>query len=372
MAYIMIVEGGKHRMVRQVGYREEKGEATLQDLVEKHPDLLPLPGVESGDLAILTVHREFKATDLLCVDSGGGITIVECKLSDNQTMREIVAQLLGYASILWKSTYSELNQRVSEYLKQDVAEAMLHACREKGIVGEDEDEEEWKEDFRIKLINTLETGDFNLAIVADEVPHDIRGVADYLSSLYSMQVYPVEIRYFPSDKDLEVMVPHLIEFGKRSSTPPSTQRAARDKQSFLKVCEQEVKAVAESIIGFLETLELEGRGFIEYGGSVVGTAKFYAPNRKRIFSLYSNGEIWMILRPEIGVAEAVLQEYISKLNEISIFRYSPKKDIGERKSQAGVDSLRAGEIDRFHETITWILSKVGEGVPDRGKDSVGD
>ncbi len=372
MAYIMIVEGGKHRMVRQVGYREEKGEATLQDLVEKHPDLLPLPGVESGDLAILTVHREFKATDLLCVDSGGGITIVECKLSDNQTMREIVAQLLGYASILWKSTYSELNQRVGEYLKQDVAEAMLHICREKGIVGEDEDEEEWKEDFRIKLINTLETGNFNLAIVADEVPHDIRGVADYLSSLYSMPVYPVEIRYFPSDKDFEVMVPHLIEFGKRSSTPPPTQRAAWDKQSFLALCEQEVKAVAESIIGFLETLESEGRGFIEYDGTVVGTARFYAPNRKRIFTLVSNGEIWMVLRPDIGVTKALLQEYISKLNDIPIFLYSPTKDIGERKSQANVDKLGTGEVEKFHETIAWILSKIGEGKSHHGKDSFED
>jgi len=241
-------------MVRQVGYREEKGEATLQDLVEKHPDLLPLPGVESGDLAILTVHREFKATDLLCVDSNGGITIVECKLSDNQTMREIVAQLLDYASILWKSTYQELNQRASEYLKQDVAEAMLQLCREKDIVGEDEDEEEWKDDFRNRLINTLETGAFTLVIVADEVPHDIRRAAEYLS-LYSMPVYPVEIRYFPSDKDLEVMVPHLIEFGKRSSTPPSTRRGPIDKQSFLELCEEEVKAIAESIIDFLEIYE---------------------------------------------------------------------------------------------------------------------
>lgn len=372
MAYIMIVEGGKHRMVRQVGYREEKGEETLQDLVEKHPDLLPLPGVESGDLAILTVHREFKATDLLCVDSNGGITIVECKLSDNQTMREIVAQLLDYASILWKSTYQELNQRASEYLKQDVAEAMLQLCREKGIVGEDEDEEEWKDDFRNRLINTLETGAFTLVIVADEVPHDIRRAAEYLS-LYSMPVYPVEIRYFPSDKDLEVMVPHLIEFGKRSSTPPSTRRGPIDKQSFLELCEEEVKAIAESIIDFLETLESEGRGFIEYGGRVGGTAKFYAPNRKRIFSLVINGEIWMILRPKIGVAEAVLQEYISKLNEISIFRYYPRKDIGfERKSQAGVDKLGKGEIDKFHETIAWILSKISAGASHRGKDSVGD
>jgi len=97
------------------------------------------------------------------------------------------------------------------------------------------------------------------------------------------------------------------------------------------------------------------------------------PNRKRIFSLVINGEIWMILRPKIGVAEAVLQEYISKLNEISIFRYSPRKDIGfERKSQAGVDKLGKGEIDKFHETIAWILSKISAGASHRGKDSVGD
>lgn len=183
MPYILVVEEGRSRLVKEKKYKTEKGEATLQDLVEKYPHLLPLPGVEAGDIVILTVQREYRATDLLCVDSDGGVIIVECKLRENQTMREVIAQLLDYASTLWKVTYAEFNEHVKSYLDGDIAERVLERRREKGLL-EDEDEEEWKEDFRNKLINNLQTGAFRLVVVADRIPEDIRNVVEYLSSLY--------------------------------------------------------------------------------------------------------------------------------------------------------------------------------------------
>ena len=80
------------------GYVDEDA---LQALLAAHPDLLP--GV-TGDPAVC---REFQSgvgpADLVVVDAEGSITLVECKLAANrQVRREVIGQVLDYASRLWR------------------------------------------------------------------------------------------------------------------------------------------------------------------------------------------------------------------------------------------------------------------------------
>ncbi|TEU11189.1 MAG: hypothetical protein E3J21_24150 [Anaerolineales bacterium] len=363
MPYILVVEEGRSRLVKEKKYKAEKGEATLQDLVEKYPHLLPLPGVEAGDLVILTVQREYRATDLLCVDSDGGVIIVECKLRENQTMREVVAQLLDYTSTLWKVTYAEFNEHIKSYLEGDIAEKMLKRRREEGLL-EDEDEEEWKEDFRNKLINNLQTGAFRLVVVADRIPEDIRNVVEYLSSLYSVEIYCVEVGYFPDKKGekLEITVPHLIEFGKRSASAPSAQPRSWDRESFLEICQQrggtKRRESIENLITFGEELEREGTGICTYGRSVSGSFIFRNIDERMVFTLYSNGSVHMHFHRVLGADDVVLEEYMDKLNALPIFRYAPQKDIDHsRGSKKKVEALAPEEIEQFKEIVRWFLPK---------------
>jgi hypothetical protein len=277
-------------------------------------------------------------------------------------MREVIAQLLDYASTLWKVTYAEFNEHVKSYLEGDVAEKMLERCKQEGLLAEDEDEEEWKEDFRNKLINNLQTGAFRLVVVADHIPEDIRNVVEYLSSLYRVEIYCIEIGYFPDEKGekLEITVPHLIEFGKPPA--PSIQPRSWDRESFLEACQQrggtKRKESIENLIAFGEELEREGIGICTYGRSVGGSFLFRNIDERTVFTLYPNGVAYMHFHRVLGADDVVLEEYINKLNALSIFRYTPQNDIDHsRTSRRKVEALTSGEIEQFKEIVRWFLSK---------------
>ncbi|GIJ43758.1 hypothetical protein Val02_06440 [Virgisporangium aliadipatigenens] len=88
-------------------------EATLHDLVEQTPQLLPLAG--SPRLTVLgrEVRLGTGRVDLIAVESSGRLVIVEVKLAGNsETRRAVVAQVLSYAAYLQGLAVGQLETAV--------------------------------------------------------------------------------------------------------------------------------------------------------------------------------------------------------------------------------------------------------------------
>ncbi len=88
-------------------------EATLHTLVEDAPHLLPLAGTPR----LIVLRREVQLgigyADLIAIEPGGRIAVIEIKLARNaEARRAVIAQVLAYAAYLWG-----LDQRV---LEQDI------------------------------------------------------------------------------------------------------------------------------------------------------------------------------------------------------------------------------------------------------------
>lgn len=107
-------------------------EELIQRLVVEHPSLLPVEQLDPTFAPAVPIGREIGtsvgAIDALFVSPQGGITIVEAKLWRNpQARREVVGQIIDYATALSTWTYEELDrvcrQATSHSLWQTVASA---------------------------------------------------------------------------------------------------------------------------------------------------------------------------------------------------------------------------------------------------------
>ena len=74
-------------------------EASLHDLVEQAPHLLPL----AGNPRLIVIGREVQLVngfaDLIAIEPNGRITVIEIKLARNaEARRAVIAQVLAYAA----------------------------------------------------------------------------------------------------------------------------------------------------------------------------------------------------------------------------------------------------------------------------------
>ncbi len=101
-------------------------EAHLQEVLAASPELLP--GCAGNAAA-----RELSITgtgslDLLLVDDLGTLTLVACKLRKNpQIRREVVGQILAYASGLQRMSFAQISAAFSEVTKVSMADAVQEA-----------------------------------------------------------------------------------------------------------------------------------------------------------------------------------------------------------------------------------------------------
>jgi hypothetical protein len=101
---------GAFRVPEVSGYAKED---QLQRILFKHPELVP------GVTAPAVACREFQSgagpADVVIVGADGSLVVVECKLASNpQIRREVVGQVLDYASRLWRMPIEEFESRWSE------------------------------------------------------------------------------------------------------------------------------------------------------------------------------------------------------------------------------------------------------------------
>ena len=97
-----------------------KNETWLQELLRRHPGILPVAQIEPVFSPLVPIGREVTietgAIDNLFISHRGYLVLVETKLWQNpEAKREVLAQAIDYGSSLSKWTYERLNNVVKDY-----------------------------------------------------------------------------------------------------------------------------------------------------------------------------------------------------------------------------------------------------------------
>jgi hypothetical protein len=160
-------------------------ESFLQHLIHEHPSTLPVDEIEPAFKHLRAVCQELplrwddgtRSADNLLINPDGRICIVECKLWNNpEAMREVVAQILTYASALSVLDYDGLLAAVKQTLKKPDGDPIID------IVLGPEAQEEDRESFIDAVSRSLRLGNFLLLVVGDGIRSGVRQIADLLQN----------------------------------------------------------------------------------------------------------------------------------------------------------------------------------------------
>ena len=232
----------KSGSLERVPHQEYQSEDLLQDIVDRHPELIVGEQINPDDPPRwLVIRREAGisgsdaegsrwSVDHLLLDQHGRPTFVEVKRSsDSRIRREIVGQMLDYAANAQKywpvdriknlaieefGSVEDLNHRLNDFLAL-------------------EDSTETDQDLEV-FWNTVEqnlrSGQVRLLFVADKIPAELKRVIEFLNEhMPLIEVLGVEIRQYQSG-DIQALVPRVI--GQTESARQQKKQSGNEKICF--------------------------------------------------------------------------------------------------------------------------------------------
>jgi hypothetical protein len=195
-------------------------EAVLQELIEKHPDLLAGGQMAPEDpRRWLLIKREQPVPDTalsngrfsvdhLFVDQDAVPTLVEVKRSsDTRIRREVVGQMLDYAANgvrYWPAaSLQSAFTATQEACGADPATSVAELRNDPDCT---------VEHFFAEVETNLRAGRLRLVFVADVVPDELRRIVEFLNEQMSQtDVFAVEVKqYLAEGREDRVIVPTLI------------------------------------------------------------------------------------------------------------------------------------------------------------------
>jgi len=171
MAFNMKLWKTNGEELSEIQSQKLKSEARLETWIEKDPSLI---GTE-----VLFIGRQVSTDyggriDLLGIDRQGDLVVLELKR--DKTPRDVVAQVLDYASWIRNLTYREINAIASGYLKQNLS-AAFNECFGEAIP---------------EKINT----NHRMVIVASELDDSSERIVQYLAEEHDVNINAVFFSFF--------------------------------------------------------------------------------------------------------------------------------------------------------------------------------
>lgn len=155
-------------------------ERSLQNLIFKHAECLPVSNIDESYNPVIPVCTELNTTvgplDILMISPNGELTIVETKLWRNpEARRKVVAQILDYAKELSGWSYADLQREINRRLgiKGNALYDLVRSF--------DPDSALPEPDFVDSVSRNLEKGRFLLLIVGDGIREGASGITEFLS-----------------------------------------------------------------------------------------------------------------------------------------------------------------------------------------------
>lgn len=341
-----------------------ENELHLQELIAASPDLLPgeqqLPLVAAREVAV----PDTGAVDVVTVDAGGRVTVVECKLATNSEMRRtVVGQLVAYAAGLSKLPYEDFDRLFSARSDQPLALMMDRAAEAAGV--------EWdEEEFRRRVEANLEAGSFRLVLAVDQVTDELKRVVEYLNthSEPSTEFLALELGFI-ADEGVEIIVPRV--YGEETVRAKGQPRRRWDEDSFF----QALQSVAPEGTKVIQDLYETARSIFDRSGGEFRWGSGPNPSVTAAFRLgertvatwtavvWTGGQqpIWapqfMYLRE--AVADPPLSIFADRLSAISGFRGLDGLKAADfrRKPEISVDALAApGAAEAVKQALAELLA----------------
>jgi hypothetical protein len=212
-------------------------EQELHDAIHNHPLLLPADDLGLGRTLVVGKESGLKGgfADLILMDDQGEICIVEVKKEGNPDTKRVVAQLLDYASSLWRLPVSLFEETVVlPFLAKHSPETTFDELMRDGFSLATEDPlmpelehsgKSSREQFMSRLQGNLNNGDFILVVAAPMIPPSVKRVLEY-ENAKGHRFYGIEFSYFSGSADC--LVPRVVV------TPPhKTQQGIKNLERIL-------------------------------------------------------------------------------------------------------------------------------------------
>ncbi len=190
-----------------------KDEKWLQELLFANSDLIPIQQINLNTKGFVPVCRELTIPktgssvflDIFGVTPEGKLVLIECKLWRNpQARREVIAQILEYASLLHQWTYGDLTSRIKTALNSSETNPLFSLVAERFPEVEEAR-------FVDQVSTSLRTGNFDLIIAGDGIRSDVQSIADHLnqSSGLSSRMALVEFQLWENSNNDLIVIPFV-------------------------------------------------------------------------------------------------------------------------------------------------------------------
>lgn len=196
--------------LERVDLRSGMNEHWLRDKIFEYPRIIPLNRIDPGAGDFISVCREFPLSkygssvfvDVFGVTRHGRPVLIECKLWRNpQARREVIAQLLEYASLFRRLSYSDLTATLKSRFGMtgqnplyDLVSGLPDAAAE--------------EEFSDRVASSLARGDIELIIAGDGIREDTAAIAEHLLDR-GARLTLLELQVWKDRNGQHLLVPHI-------------------------------------------------------------------------------------------------------------------------------------------------------------------
>jgi hypothetical protein len=196
--------------LERVDLRSGMNEHWLRDKIFEYPRIIPLNRIDPGAGDFISVCREFPLSkygssvfvDVFGVTRHGRPVLIECKLWRNpQARREVIAQLLEYASLFRRLSYSDLTATLKSRFGMtgqnplyDLVAGLPDAATE--------------DEFTDRVASSLARGDIELIIAGDGIREDTAAIAEHLLDR-GARLTLLELQVWKDGNGQHLLVPHI-------------------------------------------------------------------------------------------------------------------------------------------------------------------
>jgi hypothetical protein len=196
---------------------ETASELHLQELLAKHPSVLPLQQFGRVYSNAVCIGREVSTTagpvDCLYVTDLARLIVVETKLAKNpQARREVVAQLIDYCLCFKDWTYDQIEAAARDFVGPGFTSLHQHVI---SSMGKGSDGALDARSFRNELERGVRSGDILALIVGDRIEERALRLAEHASKhpRYAFEIGVVELAFYrrPGTTKPLLVVPSTLE-----------------------------------------------------------------------------------------------------------------------------------------------------------------
>lgn len=336
---------------KEIKIMNSKNEVALQKCIEKFPELIPADQINPSNPPIfIVIKSEAGVTpgsiDILLLDNSGVLTIVETKLYQNREIRRtIIGQVIEYAShLIMEWTKEDVRNSANEYWQKMDKNFDVYLCEAFSISSSE------IESFWDKVQDNLNKWKIRIIVVADKIPKELHQVIEFINRSSKFEMFALEVKLFSDKEGKKILVPYLIGAIQKKPIPAETN-VWTESEFILAMKEHPNHILCKRT---LELLELS-KQINAFDITVSKRPSFIIRNkdRKHLMTINENGIIYVSLKEDRFEKKEYLENFLDKLNNLSIFNYNKDKDIGHtRNSQGKINDLTDEEFFQFKEIIS--------------------